>query len=217
MKKQLAVFSLLFAVALSFTLMSCGSKRDEALVTEFNSKKTEADKVIADAQNQAKQMMDDHKAWMAKLDSAAKAPKADTTKIAGFKAAITAMDAAGAGMNAMMDSIKAAGNAKTETNDQLKAAIAGLDAQLAAFNSSTKKMMDDHKKLGADITTFLGGAAPATPAPEAAKPEAAKTAPKKEAKPANNPNMKGMDQTVHKDATPPNTGVKKKSAGGANK
>ncbi len=177
MKKHLSLFSMLFVFALSIALSSCGSKRDEALVTEFNAKKTEADKVITDDNALAKQITDDHTAWGAKLDEAAKAPKADTAKINGFKAQIKAMNDAMPMMNAMHDSLKAYANAKTDNNDELKAAIAGLNANLQACTSSASKASDDHKKLGADIMAFLAGPAPAEAGKEAPAKKGGKAAP----------------------------------------
>ncbi|MBS1904654.1 MAG: hypothetical protein JSS75_13185 [Bacteroidetes bacterium] len=209
MKKHFSFFSLLFVFALGITLASCGAKRDEALVTEFNAKKAEADKVIGDDTKQAQQMMDDHKAWLAKLDEAAKAPKADTAKIAAFKAEIKKMDDMMPAMNAMHDSLKAYANAKTETNDELKAAIAGLNAQLSACTSSASKAMDDHKKLGADITAFIAGPAPDAAKQEPAKKEAPKAAPAKTA-----PAAGKVDQTKHETAkTTPGGVVGKKTTG----
>jgi hypothetical protein len=206
MKKYFSFYSMLFVLALGVTLASCGAKRDEALVTEFNAKKTEADKVMNDDMAAAKQMSDDHKAWGAKLDEAAKAPKADTAKIAMFKAEIKKMDDMMPAMNTMHDSLKAYANAKTETNDELKAAIAGLNANLSACTTSATKAMDDHKKLGADITAFLAGPATAD-AKEDAKP-AAKPAPKTA------PAVKPVDQTKHETVQTNPTGVAPKKRPG---
>jgi len=162
MKKQYSILSMMVVLTLSFLLTSCGAKKDEALVTEFNSKKTDADKMIADMQDHSKMMMADHAAWSAKLDSAGKLPGADMAKINGFKDAMKKMEDQGKAGGAIMDSLKAFGSAKTETNDQLKAAIAGLDANMAAAKSMGDMMMDSHKKLGADIMAFLGGTAATT-------------------------------------------------------
>jgi hypothetical protein len=172
MKKQYSVLSLMFALTLSFFLTSCGAKKDEALVTEFNAKKTEADKVIAMTDADRKIMSSDHTAWTTLLDSASKKMKnADTAKINGFKAEMKKHeDMAKTEAQMISDSIKAAENAKTDNNDQLKAAIAGLDAQMNTCNTGWKNIMDAHKKLGADIMAFTGGSAaavePSTPAAE---------------------------------------------------
>jgi hypothetical protein len=197
MKKQISIVSMMFVFALSLALVSCGSKRDEALVAEFNSKKTEAEKAIGDAGNLKKMMSDDHKDWSSKLDNAAKAPKADTMKIADFKNRIKAMDDMMPAMDAMVDSLKAATNAKTETNDELKAAIANVNAKLADFNAGMTKAAADHKKLGDDIIAFLGG----TPTAESKVEEGTKT--KGKSAPVEKPNAatKGMDMKAHP-ATP---------------
>ncbi|MDP4218822.1 MAG: hypothetical protein Q8916_04745 [Bacteroidota bacterium] len=195
MKKQYSILSVMFVLALSFVLTSCGAKKDEALVTDFNAKKTEADKMISSMNDNGKMMMSDHAAWTAKLDSAAKLPKADTAKIAGFKAQMKKMEDMTAA-NALMDSLKLYSNAKVDNNDQLKSAIAGLSANLAAGTSMTTSMMDAHKKLGADITAFLGGAAPAAGAKEEAA-EAKKGGSAKAKTPAAPPSAPKMDMTKH--------------------
>jgi len=196
MKKQLSILSLACLVALSFVLASCGAKKDEALVTDFNAKKTEADSLMNMMMNGSKMMAVDHAAWSAKLDSAAKAG-ADTAKVADFKAQMKKMDDMGKN-TAMMDSLHAYMNAKTDNNDQLKAAIAGLSANLTACNTMCNSMMDMHKKLGADIMAFLGGA-PAAPAMEA-KPK--KAGEKAAATPTANPDAPAMDMSKHAVKTP---------------
>jgi len=174
MKKQYSILTMICALSLSLFVTSCGHKRDEALVTEFNSKKTDADKQVASMMDNGKMMMTDHAAWSAKLDSAANAG-ADTAKISWFKGEMKKMEDMGKNMP-MMDSLKAYSNAKTETNDQLHAAIAGLDANMAACKSSCDMMMDQHKKLGADITAFLSSApAATTEAPKEGAKKAATT------------------------------------------
>ena len=163
------------ALTLSFFLVSCATKRDEALVTEFNAKKTQADSLVNVMTNGNKMMMADHAAWSAKLDSAG-AAGADAAKIADFKAQMKKMEDMGNNSHAA-DSLHAYENAKTENNDQLKAAIAGLDAQISMCNTMCNGMMDAHKKLGADIMAFLGGmpAAPAAEAPKAGGKKAVTT------------------------------------------
>ncbi|MFI5263342.1 MAG: hypothetical protein ACHQM6_02375 [Candidatus Kapaibacterium sp.] len=213
MKKQYSILSMMFALTLSFFLVSCGAKKDEALVTEFNSKKTDADKMVADMTDHSKTMMADHAAWSAKLDSAGKLPGADMAKIGGFKDAMKKMEDQGKSGSAIMDSLKSYGSAKTETNDQLKAAIAGLDANMAAAKSMGDMMMDAHKKLGDDITAFLGGGAPAASA-EPAKAEekgGKKTSAKTVAPPADAPKM---DMTKH-DAPPAKPGGTPRRGSGA--
>ena len=197
MKKQYSILSVLCVLTLSFFLANCGSKKDETLVTEFNSKKTSADNMLSKADADMKQMKADHTAWTAKLDSVAKLPKSDTAKINGFKAEMKKHeDMAKAASQMISDSIKAAEGAKTENNDQLKAAIAGLDAQMAAGAASWKNVMDAHQKLGGDITAFLGGAAvagvPAVPATEPAKGGKKPTTPVTPA-----PKDGKMDETKH--------------------
>ncbi|MEP7235693.1 MAG: hypothetical protein ABI778_10385 [Ignavibacteriota bacterium] len=206
MKKQYSILSVMFALTLSFFLVSCGAKKDEALVTEFNSKKTEADKMISDMQDHMKMMSADHAAWSAKLDTAAKLPGADMAKIAGFKDAMQKMEDQAKGGSAIMDSLKAYSNAKTDNNDQLKAAIAGLDANMAAAKSMGDMVMASHAKLGADITAFLGGGAPVAPA----KVET-KTGKKTTEKPAP-PDAPKMDQTKHDAPAPkPGTSARRKA------
>jgi hypothetical protein len=209
--KKLSILSLMCAVALSFFLLSCGAKRDEALVTDFNAKKTQADSLMKMMDNSGKMMMTDHAAWGAKLDDAAKGG-ADTAKIADFKAQMKKMEDMSKA-NAAMDSMHAYMNAKTETNDQLRAAIAGLDAQISMCNTMCNGMMDAHKKLGADITAFLGGAAPAsTPAKE--EPKGGKKADVKSDAPTTaTPGSPAMDASKHPVKTVP--GGRQRNAAGS--
>ena len=195
------------ALTLSFFLVSCGAKKDEALVTDFNAKKADADKIMTTMTDGAKTMAADHAAWNAKLDAAAKLPNADTAKIAGFRAQMKQHEDMGKGMQAMIDSLKAYENAKVDNNDQLKSAIAGLSANLTTCTSGCNSMMDAHKKLGADITAFLGGAAPAAAA-EPAKAEM-KTGEKKAAVKAAvvNPASSGHEVKA------PTSGTTKKGSG----
>ncbi len=208
MKKNLTILSVLCALALSLTIMSCGAKRDEALVAEFSAEQTKANKVIADAEAQAKMMGDDHKVWSAKLDSVAKTPKADTAKINMFKGEIKKMDDMTPAMMAMVDSLKAYANAKTTTNDELKSAIAGLNAQLSAFSTHCNSMMDTHKKLGADIMAMLGMAAPVADM----KTTTTTTKTTTKTAPGASEIPKTMDNTVHQAPTTPV--IKKKSGSG---
>lgn len=170
MKKQYPILSVMFALVLSFFLASCGAKKDETLVTEFNAKKSEADKIMTMTDADMKVMKTDHAAWSTKLDSVGKLPKADAAKIDGFRAEMKKHeDMAKNTAQMISDSVKAAENAKTDNNDQLKSATAGLDAQMAAANTNWKSVMDAHKKLGADITAFLGAENAETPKEEAAE------------------------------------------------
>jgi hypothetical protein len=209
MKKQYSILSVVFALMLGLFISSCGQKRDEALVTDFNAKKTEADKQIAAMGDNGKMMMADHAAWTAKLDSAEKAG-GDAAKISSFKGDMKKMEDMAKG-NALADSLKAYSNAKTETNDQLKAAIAGLDANLAACNSMTGMMMDQHKKLGADITAFLGGAPAATT--EATKAGGKKASTTTTTTTTTTTNPGGMDMTTH--PVKPTTTTTPRRGGGA--
>jgi hypothetical protein len=209
MKKQYSILAIVCALSFSLFLTSCGQKRDEALVTEFNSKKTEADSIMNVMSNGSKMMMSDHAAWSAKLDSAGKAG-ADMAKITDFKAQMKKMEDMGSG-TAMMDSMHAYMNAKTETNDQLKAAIAGLSANITACNTMCGGMMDAHKKLGADIMAFLGGAATAAPAAEAPK-EGAKKEAKTTTTTTTTTTTDGMDMSKHA-VKPSNTATPRRGGG----
>jgi len=208
MKKQYSILSVMFVLALSFFLTSCGAKKDEALVTDFNAKKTDADKMLMMMTDDSKMMIADHAAWTAKLDSAGKAG-ADTAKIAGFKAEMKKHEDMDKAANANADSIKYYENAKVDNNDQLKAATAGLNAQLAACTTSCNNTMDMHKKLGTDITAFLAGSAPAeAPKEEAKKPEKKATSAK--AAPAQTPGE--MDASKHA-VKPPTSGTQRRGSG----
>src|SRR5688572_16562154 len=173
--KRYSILSLMFALALGFLVSSCGSKVDEAMVAEFNAKKTEAEKLIADAETGMKTLHDEHTAWGAKLDEVAKLPGMDTVKIAAFKAEIANHMKMSADIAPIVDSLKGYINTKTDNADAVKGAIAGLTSNIAVLTSNWKTMTDAHAKLGADITAFLAPA-PAAATIEAAKPAAGKKA-----------------------------------------
>lgn len=172
----------MFALALGFLVSSCGKKVDEAMVAEFNAKKTEAEKLITDADAGMKTMHDEHTAWGAKLDEAAKLPGMDSAKIAAFKAEIANHMKMAGDMTPIVDSLKSYVGAKTDNVDVVKGAIAGLTTNIAVLTSNWKTMMDAHTKLGGDITAFLAPAAAAEPAKEEVKAPAAKAPAKPEAK-----------------------------------
>jgi hypothetical protein len=194
--KKLSILSLMFAVTLSFVLASCGGKKDEALVAEYNAKKMAADSLMKVMDNGSKMMMTDDAAWSAKLDDAGKAG-ADAAKIADFKAQMKKMEDMGKApdMTAMMDSLHAAMNMKAETNDQMKAAIASMDAAMSKCNMSCNMMMDSHKKLGTDITAFLGGGA--APAKEEGMKEMSKKPAEKGAPAASGADVPAVDPSKH--------------------
>jgi predicted nucleic acid-binding Zn-ribbon protein len=173
----------MFALVLGFVVASCGSKVDEAMVAEFNAKKAEAEKLIADADAGMKTMHDEHTAWSAKLDEAAKLPNADTTKIASFKAEIANHMKMAGDVTPMLDSLKSGIAAKTDNADALKAAVATLTTNIGALTANWKTLADAHSKLGADITAMLApaAAAPAETAKEAPKMEGPKPAAKTDA------------------------------------
>lgn len=179
--KRYSILSVLFALVLGFVVASCGSKIDEAMVAEFNAKKAEAEKLVADAETGIKTMHDEHGAWSAKLDEAAKLPTADTAKIAGFKAEIANHMKMAGDLSPIVDSLKSYLTTKTDNVDALKGGIAGLTSNIAALTSNWKTLMDGHGKLGADITAMLSPAAPAPaePAKEEVKAAPATKAPAK--------------------------------------
>lgn len=199
----------MFALALGFLVSSCGSKVDEAMVADFNAKKTEAEKLIADAEAGMKTMHDEHAAWGAKLDEAAKLPGMDTVKIAAFKAEIANHMKMAGDMTPIVDSLKGYLNTKTDNADALKGGIAGLTTNIAVLTSNWKTMMDAHTKLGGDITAFLA------PAPAAATIEAAKEAPATKKGTTNQGGVKkdapaSTPPTTSKPATKSEGGVPKK-------
>jgi len=212
MKKQFTILSMMLILASGLFLASCGAKRDEALVADFNAKKAEADKAGAMMDADIKVMKADHATWTAKLDSAAKMMKMpDTAAINNFKAQMKQHEDMAAKNEAMInDSIKAAENAKTDNNDQLKAAIAGLDAQMTTCKGAWQSMMDAHHKLGADITAYTGMTVPGENK-NAGMPEkehhGGKTASEKVPPPPPNTNM---DESKHQAKQP----VGKRGAGG---
>ena len=152
-------FLVIAGVVFAGTMLASCNKKDEALITDFNAKKASADKLVADANSSSATMKADHQAWLAKLDVAAKAPKADTAKINGFRQDIRKHEEDMSKDMALVDSVKFYENAPAETNEQMKAANENLGKQFDDLSAKWKTLSDAHAKLGADITAFLGGSA----------------------------------------------------------
>ena len=207
--KRTALFSILTAFVLTFLLSGCGAKRDEALVTEFNAKKTEAEALITTATDGAKKMKDDHVAWAAKMADGMKMPKCDTAMCKACMAQMADHEKMWAGAMAEIDSLKSYAGAKTDNNDQLKSAIAGLNSHIAMLTAQWKTITEAHAKLGADMMAMMAPAG--APAKEEAKKSEAKAAPA--AKPAKD------DNKPHevKNQTPGGEPVKTSRPGGVKK
>lgn len=188
--KRYSIFSLVFALALVFTVSSCGSKLDEAMVTEFNSKKTDAEKLITEATDGMKKITDEHTAWSGKLDDAAKMAGADTAKIGAFKRQMADHAKMMPDIQKEIDSLKSYVGAKTDNMDALKGAVAGITTHIAALTSNWKMMSDAHTKMGADIMAMMGTA----PKEEVKKEEPKHTAAKPVEKPKADPGAKPVEQ-----------------------
>lgn len=211
--KRTSIYSILTAFALTFLLSGCGAKRDEALVTEYNAKKTEAETLITNVNDGLKKMTDDHTAWTAKIDEAAKAPKADTAKLNGFKRHMAGHGKIAAEAQAEIDSLKAYIGAKTSTNEELKSAIGGLNTHIAALSAWWKTRSEEHAKLGADIMAAL------PPSGEVKKEDIHATAKPATNKPGTPPAPAKDDGKVHpvKNVTPGGDPVKPSRSGGVKK
>lgn len=157
MKRQL-IYGILTAFVLFFAA-GCGKKTDEALLTEYNAKKAEAEKVIADATDGLKKLNEEHTAWMAKISEAVATKAIDSLKGAGLMDKLHGHEPMVPVVQAGIDSLKYYVTAKTENDDQIKSATAGLNAHLAAVSNNWKALWEAHTKAGADVVAELGAAA----------------------------------------------------------
>ena len=169
MKRQ---FSLgILAALLVLFVTGCGKKTDEALLTEYNAKKGEAEKVIADATEGMKKLNEEHTALNAKISEASATKAIDSTKGVMLHEKLHAHEVMIPQVQAGIDSLKSYVSAKAETDDELKTATAGLNAHLAAVSANWKALWEAHTKASAEIAAELGAA----PAPTAAAGETSST------------------------------------------
>ncbi len=210
MKRQFS-FGILAALLVLF-VTGCGKKTDEALLTEYNAKKGEAEKVIADATEGLKKLNEEHTTWNAKIAEATGSKAIDSAKGVILHEKLHAHEAMIPTVQAGLDSLKSYVSGKPETDDQLKTATAGLNAHLAAVSADWKALWEAHTKAGAEITAELGAAPVPTAEGEVSsttttttkttttvdKHETAKQTP---GAPKNQPTTPGqVDQTKHETA-----------------
>jgi hypothetical protein len=153
-RSQLSLGILAAFVVMLF--VGCGKKADEALLTEYNAKKGEAEKVIADATEGLKKLNEEHSGWMTKISAASTSKAVDSTKATMLMEKLHAHEAMVPVVQAGIDSLKYYVTAKTETDDELKTATAGLNAHLAAVSANWKALWEAHTKAGAEIMADLG-------------------------------------------------------------
>ena len=150
----------ILAAFVMMLFVGCGKKVDEALLTEYNAKKAEAEKVIADATEGLKKLNEEHSDWMAKIAAASGSKTIDSVKATMLTEKLHAHEPMVPVVQAGIDSLKYYVTAKTETNDELKTATAGLNAHLAAVSANWKALWEAHTKAGAEIMADLGVATP---------------------------------------------------------
>jgi len=156
MKRLQLSLGMLSAFLLVFFVTGCGKKADEALLTEYNAKKAEAEKVIADATAGLKKLSEEHASWTTKITEASTAKAIDSVKVTVLTAKIHAHEPMVAVVQAGVDSLKYYVTAKAETDDEIKTATAGLNAHLAAVSANWKALWEAHTKAGAEIMADLG-------------------------------------------------------------
>src|SRR6185312_14955900 len=123
MVKMRTIFYSVFVVTLlgGLALSGC-NKRNESMMTDFDAKKSSADKLISEINTSMDKMKADHQQWMTDLDQASAKPGADTAKINGFRNDIKKHQDDAAKITTLVDSVKMYMNAKTDNDDALKAA-----------------------------------------------------------------------------------------------
>ncbi len=144
-------------LALGFIAAAC-AKKDEALETDYNTKKATAQKLVDDVTAGMATMKADHAAIAAQLDSAAKTAKADTAKIAEFKKHEATHEEGIAALNAGIDSVKMYMNV-TSDKPEFKNADERLGANTDDLSNKWKAMTEGHAAMKAEIAGFLAGTA----------------------------------------------------------
>lgn len=160
MKHYRLVTKVLASILIGVLAIGCGKKTDEALLAEFNAKKTEAEKLIADATEGLKKLQAEHTEWMGKID------QADSTVQVGLHEKMHAHESMIPVVQAGVDSLKYYVAAKTTTDDEIKTATAGLNAHLAAVGANWKALWEAHTKAVAEVSAALAAAPTADAATE---------------------------------------------------
>src|SRR5690349_9598190 len=113
-KMRNIVYSVIVVVFMGGLVLSGCNKRNEGLMTDFDSKKASADKLISEINASMDKMKADEAQWMTDLNTAAAKPGADTAKANGYRNDIKKHQDDAAKITGLVDSVKSYMSAKTD-------------------------------------------------------------------------------------------------------
>lgn len=151
-------YSRLAVMALLMVVVASCAKRDENLVTDYESKKASAEKLITEVNEGLTRMETEHAAMMKDLDSAGKASK-DSNRVNAINEDMKRHMEQSSKVKALVDSVKTYTTATTDNDDQLRAANDRLGTHFDDLSNEWKTLQDQHAKLQQDIQDFAVGAA----------------------------------------------------------
>lgn len=153
--KKYSHFVLLAVLAVF--VASC-EKRDESLMTDFESKKASADKLVTEVNEGLTKMDAEHAGMMRDLDSAGRASK-DSSKVNGIREDMNRHVEQVTKVKALVDSVKTYTAVTAENDEQLRAANDRLGTHFDDLSNEWKTLQDQHAKLTQDIQGFAVNAA----------------------------------------------------------
>jgi hypothetical protein len=155
---NLKKYSHFFILALVAVFVASCEKRDEALTTDFETKRASAEKLVTEVNEGLTRMESEHAGMMRDLDSASRVSK-DTAKVGGVREEMNRHMEQATRVRALVDSVSAYTGVKAENDDQLRAANDRLGAHHDDLMNEWKTLQDQHAKLQQDILSFSVNAA----------------------------------------------------------
>jgi hypothetical protein len=151
-------YSRMAVMALLVVVVASCAKRDENLVTDYESKKASADKLITEVNEGLARMEAEHASMMRDLDSAGDASK-DSARANAIRQDMTRHTDQSNKVKALVDSVKTYTTASTDNDEQLREANDRLGTHFDDLSNEWKTLQDQHAKLQQDIQDFAVGAA----------------------------------------------------------
>ena len=155
---NLKKYSHFFVLALVAVFVASCEKRDEALTTDFETKRASSEKLVTEVNEGLTRMEGEHAGMMRDLDSAARTSK-DTARVGGVREEMNRHMEQATRVRALVDSVSAYTSVKAENDDQLRAANDRLGTHHDDLMNEWKTLTDQHAKLQQDILSFSVNAA----------------------------------------------------------
>lgn len=155
---NLKKYSHFFLLAVLAVFVASCEKRDESLMTDFESKKASADKLVTEVNEGLTKMEADHAGMMSDLDSAGRASK-DSSKVNGLREDMSRHMEQATKVKALVDSVKTYTAVTAENDEQLRAANDRLGTHFDDLSNEWKTLQDQHASLQQGIQGFAVSAA----------------------------------------------------------